>query len=379
MKRSIVFGLLIITSLVLCACGSKIAETPVPSPTNSIAPTNMAPENTPLPTSTATAAPFDLASVKEILNVEEIEKIQTSSERISSLALSPNGMLLAYGNSDDNLIRLVDMSTGEEVATLEGHTAPVANLAFSPDGKLLASGNTTLQKPNNTMRLWDVQTETQLASLENTGVYSLVFSPDGSYLAGQGDGIIVWDGKTLSEIKTLENSSGKVSFSPDNSLLAVATDNDGLVHIVNMATGEDSTLLPFEAGPIWVLAFSPTGNLLASGNEDTTIQIWDYTTGEKLTTLKGHKGNQDDLIFSPDGGLLASLGSGVFFSRSGGQVTASWVDGDSFVRFWNVETGKQIGTIESDANITCMSFARDWSIIATGNVTGVVQIWQIVP
>jgi WD40 repeat protein len=379
MKRSIVFGLLIITSLVLCACGSKVAETPVPSPTNSIAPTNMAPENTRLPTTTATAAPFDLASVKENLNVEEIEKIQTSSERISSLALSPDGKLLAYSNSDDNLIRLVDMSTGEEVATLEGHTAPVSNLVFSPDGKLLASGNTTLQKPDDTVRLWDVQTETQLASLENTGVYNLVFSPDGSYLAGEGDGIIIWDGKTLSEVKILENSSGKVSFSPDNTLLAVATDNDGLVHIVNMETGEDSTLPSFEAGPIWVLAFSPTSNLLASGNEDTTIQIWDHTTGEKLTTLKGHKGNQDDLIFSPDGGLLASLGSGVFFSRSGGQVSASRVDGDSLVRFWNVETGKQIGTIESDANITSMSFARDWSIIATGNVTGVVQVWQFVP
>ena len=77
-------------------------------------------------------------------------------------------------------MRLWDVQTGEQLATLKGHTDGVYSVAFSPDGSTLASGSA-----DNTVRLWDVQTGEQLRTLEGhtDGVTSVAFSPDGSTLA----------------------------------------------------------------------------------------------------------------------------------------------------------------------------------------------------
>jgi len=40
---------------------------------------------------------------------------------------------------------------------------------------------------------------------------------------------------------------------------------------------------------VLVVAYSPTGGILASGSADTTIRIWDTCTSTPKTTLTAHK------------------------------------------------------------------------------------------
>ena len=54
------------------------------------------------------------------------------------------------------------------------------------------------------------------------------------------------------------------------------------------------------------VAFSPNGNLLASGDGDDTVKLWDPKSGELLQTLTGPPRGDDPVAFSPDGKLLAS-------------------------------------------------------------------------
>ena len=89
-------------------------------------------------------------------------------------------------------IKLWDVATGKERAVLKGHTDRVLSMAFSPDGKSLASGS-----KDGTIKLWDAAKAAELASFKGhtADVTSLTFSADSKILvSGSKDGTVkVWD------------------------------------------------------------------------------------------------------------------------------------------------------------------------------------------
>jgi len=70
---------------------------------------------------------------------------------VYSVAFSPDGSMLAAG-SDDKIVRLWDIKTGQQIGQLLGHTNHVVSVKFSPNGTLLASGS-----DDKTIRLWDIR------------------------------------------------------------------------------------------------------------------------------------------------------------------------------------------------------------------------------
>jgi hypothetical protein len=125
-------------------------------------------------------------------SLEQQRELAGNSGRVSALAWSPDGTILASSSSDENSIHLWSPATGKRIRTLEGHTGWMRSLAFSPDGKLLASGSTDL-----TVRIWDIATGRSLYTLKGHTdlVGGVAFSPDGASLAsGSRDGsVLLWD------------------------------------------------------------------------------------------------------------------------------------------------------------------------------------------
>jgi WD40 repeat protein len=83
--------------------------------------------------------------------------------------------------------------------TLTPHMGSVRSVAFSPDGRTLASADSW------SVKLWDVQSRKELATLPRHGlaVRSVAFSPDGRTLASASDdkSVKLWDGATDKDVE----------------------------------------------------------------------------------------------------------------------------------------------------------------------------------
>lgn len=85
--------------------------------------------------------------------------IQIPSEAFS-VKLSLDGSTIVSG-SDDAIVRVWDVASGEILKVLEGHTDSIACVALSANGSIIASGSNDL-----TIRLWDLTSGETLAVLE---------------------------------------------------------------------------------------------------------------------------------------------------------------------------------------------------------------------
>ena len=121
------------------------------------------------------------------------------------------------------------------------------------------------------------------------------------------------------------NTIGRVTFSPDSSLLAIAGENNpGKILFWSLAHKREVSRMQLEQDTLIAAAFSPDNRLFAAGDWGGPVIIGDVGTGKKLTSLIGHKGYAIVATFSPDGKTLATGGS------------------DGYVKLWNVATWREI-------------------------------------
>ncbi len=303
---------------------------------------------------------------------------------IASLALSPDGSIVAYGSYGQNTIDLVDLSNSQQIRTLSGHTQPVTSLAFSPDGQILASTGTVFLPPERDgfVRLWRVATGAEMAAVDTgaSGTSELRFSQDGELLSGPSGGsplqTVVWRADTLEPVQTVEGVFRTAAFSPDTSRLAGAA-RDEYLHVMDLSDGSEVMEMSGHNGWVTATAYDRSGKFIASGGDDQTIRLWDAETGNLLRTLNGHESSPEVVVYSPDGRILASLGSGVKITRTSGGVTLTFIDRDRVLRLWDTESGSLLATVNVGSDLlTAFAFSFDWEYLVTAADNGNIRVFQ---
>ena len=76
--------------------------------------------------------------------------------------------------------------------------------------------------------------------------------------------------------------------------------------MLDVVYGEAKEPLIGHTGTIDTLAFSPNGQLLASGSSDGTVRVWDSASGNLKGVLASEPRNIQSVSFSPDGKTLTA-------------------------------------------------------------------------
>ena len=150
-----------------------------------------------------------------------------------------------------------------------------------------------------------------------------------------------------------------VAFSPDGNLLATGTAT-GDIWIYQVKSGSPVLTCHGHTDGVWSVVFSPDGRILISSSDDQTIRLWDTSTGDCLKTLLDHTNRVRAVTISPDGQTLAS-GSD-----------------DQTILLWNIDTGHCFKTLKAHTDrVWSVAFSPDGNILASGSNDQTIRLWDV--
>jgi WD40 repeat protein/DNA-binding SARP family transcriptional activator len=295
-----------------------------------------------------------------------------------ALDWSPDGTIfVTEGPEDTGIVDIRDAQTGESLRSWHGHDVDVNDVAFNHDGTMLATTG-----DDGAARIWDPETGKEVRSVKgDTGqVWGPSFSPDGSLFAAawQDEGVVrvldVATGRVVREIRSIPQPR-TTSFDPKGTRLGVASprqpvaDSDPGAVVVDVASGDELFALEGHVGGVNDVDWSPDGMSIATASGDGSARFFDASTGHPLFSLWGHRAGVLDLDWGPGSDLAAGL-----------VITAS---SDGTAKLWGLfeNGGLEFATVSAQdtrSGIDGVAFSPDGTRVMTGNRDiSATRVWDV--
>jgi WD40 repeat protein len=330
-------------------------------------------------------------------------------EAIFSLDFSQDGMFLATGSAD-HTVKVWQISSElltenlpienlpienlpiENLArlsqTFTGHTHWVRAIAISPQRDFIASGSA-----DRTIKIWPltwpIEPNQKLVIPGNGGIHAseleplktltghslsvraIAISPDGQFLASGSADQTIQIAPVADILADILSDSAQPSREGNISKSHPEVDPE----LYEYPWPSLQTVLTGHKAPVDALAFSPDGQILASGGVDCGLKIWLMNAQELLCTLTDHAEPLTALAFSAHPEYFLDR------SRYPGYVLASG-SVDCGIKIWHISPKSQetrvILTLTGHSEpITCVKFSPDGKFLASASIDQTIKIWLI--
>jgi WD40 repeat protein len=276
----------------------------------------------------------------------------------SLLASSAAGEVVLY-NSETKQVSstLLQTATGQSVDCL----------AISADGEYVAAGG-----QSGEVNIWQRASEAEfqlVATLKNAPAWvdRMVWNPKQNQLAfSLGRYVQVWDAATAAVVATLnfENSSVlDITWHPDGDRLTVA----GYQGIKVWSDWDEDPLFVEIPSASTMIAWSPDGKHIASGNIDRTISVIEWQKPASPWLMRGFPNKIRQLVWSD----TALKRGAPLLASSSSQSIVLWEKHPDPAIGWE---GQVLGQHED--RVQAMQFQPGTGLLASAGADGWVVLWQ---
>lgn len=183
-------------------------------------------------------------------------EIQTGSDRLLSLSISPDSRMIATGD-DEGSIKLWDAASGRKLGEIKAHSDKIHTLSFDAKGKYLISASDDLS-----IKFWDVNTKRETRAfaepMDKLTCAALCFDKT----------LIAYGTKTIAI-----------------DLLRKRRTDKRYIRLRDATSGRDIFTFEGHAKDIRTVAFLPGRRYIVSGADDKTVKIWDVDKKSEIASL----------------------------------------------------------------------------------------------
>ncbi|WP_093863838.1 WD40 repeat domain-containing protein [Streptomyces sp. TLI_053] len=284
-----------------------------------------------------------------------------------------NGRPHAITGSNDNSVRLWDLTTGTQTHHLTGHTSGVNAVAVT---RINGHPHAITGSNDNSVRLWDLTTGTQTHHLtgHTSGVNAVAVTRINGHphaITGSNDNSVrLWDLTTGTQTHHLTGHTDwvrsvavmRINGHPH----AITGSDDNSVRLWDLTTGTQTHHLTGHTSGVNAVAVTRiNGHPHAiTGSNDNSVRLWDLTTGTEIRTLTGHS-------------LWVNA---VAVTRINGHPHAITGSNDNSVRVWDLTTGTQTHHLTGHTfgvNAVAVTRINGHPHAITGSYDPSMRVWDL--
>ncbi|CAD7702699.1 unnamed protein product [Ostreobium quekettii] len=249
------------------------------------------------------------------------------------------------------------------------HGGPCTSLAYSPNGMLLATGGM-----DKVVATWYAPTRLRQKSLRAfDSIMDVAFTSNGEHVLGGGvdKSVLVWQtlsGRQLHTLRGHTRGVNCITCAPDDPARAISSGEDRSIILWDLARGQQLTSL-CPNNQVCAVCYTTSSDTILSGHMDGTIRLWDLRASKmELEQTQVHSGR----IVS-----LQRLESHAALSAGKDNCLKYWDTAQAQVvtEFWHRDF--QLATVGAMGKCRCtVCCSPDQRYVVAGTTAGSLLVWD---